>query len=265
MNAEIGIIGGSGFYSLLEGARSINIITKYGKPSGRVSIGRISGKSIAFIPRHGERHTLPPHKVPYKANIEALNSLGVKRIIATNAVGSLNSNFKVGQIVALDQFINLTHGRDDTFFHSRAVHVSTADPYCTQMRNISKKVAKKMKIDYRNEGSVVVINGPRFSTKAESLFFSKQGFDLINMTQYPEAALAKERCLCYLALAIVTDYDAGLLGRNGIKPVSYEDVAVTFGKNIKIVKKLVSGIVEDVPEKRTCGCSNALKGAEIKV
>jgi len=265
MNAEVGIIGGSGFYSLLENAEDIEVNTEYGKPSGKVSIGDIAGKKVAFIPRHGNKHTFPPHKVPYRANIQALFDLDVKRIIATNAVGSLNPKFKIGQIVAFDQFVNFTNGRVDTFFDNSVAHVSTADPYCTELRSVSKNAADKMKLDYRDGGSVVVVKGPRFSTKAESIFFSKQGFDLINMTQYPEVALARERGICYLALGIVTDYDVGLIGSAEIKPVSNQEVMETFGKNIGKVKSLITELVKDMPESRGCTCANALDGAIIKV
>jgi 5'-methylthioadenosine phosphorylase len=265
VKAEIGIIGGSGFYTLLEDAESFGVDTKYGKPSENVSVGKIAGRSIAFIPRHGSTHSFPPHRVPYRANIQAMYDLGVTRIIATNAMGSLNPKFKVGDIVALDQFANFTHGRQDTFFEDRVAHVGMADPYCSQMRSIVSGVAKGMKIPYKNGGSVIVINGPRFSTRAESLFFSRQGFDLINMTQYPEAALARERCICYSALGIVTDYDVGLQGRKGVKPVSHKEVMATFSKNIGKVKNLVKESVRKMPKSRTCTCANALDGAIIEV
>ena len=265
MQAEVGIIGGSGFYSLLENAQSIDVETAYGRPSDKVSIGKIGGRDVAFIPRHGSKHLIPPHKVPYRANIQALYDLGVKRIIATNAVGSLNPEFKVGQIVALDQFVNQTGGRAETFYEDSVAHVSTAEPYCKQLRSVSNVVAKNMNLNYRDGGSVVVINGPRFSTKAESIFFSKQGFDLINMTQFPEAALAREKCMCYLALSIVTDYDAGLEGRSDIKPVSHEEVMRIFGENIGNVKGLVTEVVKQMPQARSCNCANALDGAIIKV
>jgi len=265
MDATIGIIGGSGFYSLLEDAKSIDVETIYGRPSDKVSIGKIAGRDVAFIPRHGARHRFPPHKVPYRANIQAFHDLGVERIIATNAVGSLNPDYKVGQIVAFDQFVNHTHGREDTFFDNEVAHVSTADPYCSQSREISKVAAGKMGLDYRDGGSVVVINGPRFSTKAESKFFIRQGFDLINMTQYPEVALAREKCMCYLALGIVTDYDAGIAGNENIKPVSHKEVMEMFSKNVDNVKSLVKDIVKEMPEKRTCQCASALDGAMVRV
>lgn len=264
-NAEIGIIGGSGFYSMLEDAQSMELETEYGKPSDKVSIGTMSGKRVAFIPRHGSKHTFPPHKVPYRANIQALYDLGVRRIIATNAVGSLNPKFGVGKIVAFDQFINQTHGRPDTFFDTSVAHVSTAEPYCPELRTVSTVAANNLKLDYADGASVVVINGPRFSTRAESLFFSRQGFDLINMTQYPEVALAREKAMCYLALGMVTDYDAGLVGRSDIKPVSHKEVMETFSKNVENVKALIKDIIKDMPAERKCQCSNALDGAIIKV
>lgn len=265
MKADIGIIGGSGFYSLLEDAESLDVDTAYGRPSDKVAVGRISGRDVAFIPRHGSKHSIPPHRVPYRANIQAFQDLGVQRIIATNAVGSLKLEYKMGQIVAFDQFVNQTHGRDDTFFENEVAHISTANPYCTELRDLSKATARNMRLDYRDGASVVVINGPRFSTKAESLFFSRQGFDLINMTQYPEVALARERCICYLALGIVTDYDAGVAGREDIKPVSNREVMEIFSKNVDNVKRLVKEIVKDTPRARKCECANALDGAVIKM
>jgi 5'-methylthioadenosine phosphorylase len=265
MDAELGIIGGSGFYSLLEDAESIDVTTEYGKPSDSISIGKIAGRNVAFIPRHGNRHTLPPHKVPYRANIQALYDLGVRRVIATNAVGSINPDYKIGQIVAFDQFVDRTHGRNDTFFENEVAHVSMAYPYCTELRGISKELANKKGLDYKDGASVLVVNGPRFSTRAESTFFIKQGFDLINMTQYPEVALAKERCMCYLALGIVTDYDAGLVGRGDIKPVSHKEVIDTFSKNIDKIKGLVKDVINEAPKTRSCSCANSLEGAMVKV
>jgi 5'-methylthioadenosine phosphorylase len=265
VKADIGIIGGSGFYSLLENAKEIDVETDYGKPSGRISIGRINGRGVAFLPRHGSRHSIPPHKVPYRANIQALYDLGIRRIIATNATGSLNPKFRVGQIVAFDQFANFTNGRIDTFFDDSVAHVGMAEPYCNELRSIATKAARGKSLAYRDRGSVLVINGPRFSTRAESLFFSRQGFDLINMTQYPEAALARERCMCYLALGIVTDYDVGLVGRKEIKPVSHSKVVATFAKNIGNVKWLVGEMVKNIPEARKCSCARALEGASVEV
>jgi 5'-methylthioadenosine phosphorylase len=265
MKIDIGIIGGSGLYSLLDDAKEKRVNTKYGKPSDSLFIGSIYGKNVAFIPRHGRKHNLPPHLVPYKANIQALNDLGVKRIIATNAVGSINPAYTVGQIAAFSQFVNFTSGRPDTFFESSVAHVSLANPYCDELRKVSAKAGNKLKLNYRDGGSVLVVNGPRFSTKAESLFFSRQGFDMINMTQYPEVTLARESCICYIALGIVTDYDAGLVGKKGIKPVSHREVAEAFSKNITNIKELVKEIIKQTPEKRGCVCKDALDDAIIKV
>jgi 5'-methylthioadenosine phosphorylase len=266
MEAEIGIIGGSGFYSLLEDAETVEINTRYGKPSDRISIGTIGDKKVAFLPRHGERHTIPPHKVPYRANIEALNSIGVKRIIATGASGSLKREYGIGQIVLFDQFVNMTHGRDDTFFDENEVaHVSTADPYCPGLRARTSEVATRLGIEHKKVGSVVVINGPRFSTKAESMFFSDQGFDAINMTQYPEAALAREKAMCYLGIGIITDYDAGVLVKdNSISPVKYDEVLKIFSQNVSKVKDLVRETVTGLPKERGCSCGSSLEGARTK-
>lgn len=265
MKAEIGIIGGSGFYSLLENAESSDIETEYGKPSDRVSVGKIGGRDVAFIPRHGSKHTIPPHMVPYRANIEALHMLGVNRIIATGAVGSLNPEFRIGEIVLLDQFVNLTYGRKDTFYDADQVaHVSTADPYCDEMRAVAARSAEALELECREKASVLVVNGPRFSTKAESRFFSRQGFDLINMTQYPEVALARERCICYIGIAMVTDYDAGIVGVGGPDPVSYGEVTRTFAKSVESVKALAKRIVVDLPSARGCRCGSALDSALAK-
>jgi 5'-methylthioadenosine phosphorylase len=266
MEAEIGIIGGSGFYSLLEGAESVDAETEYGKPSDKISVGTLGGKKVAFIPRHGSKHTIPPHMVPYRANIAALHDLGVKRIIATSACGSLSREFRLGQIVFFDQFINMTSGRSDTFFDKDQVgHVSTADPYCRVMRARASSTATVLGIDHRTEGSVLVINGPRFSTKAESMFFAGLGINMLNMTQYPEVALAREKAMCYLGIGIVTDYDAGVVAQTGIAPVSYDEISRVFNQNVEKVKSLLKAFVEDMPKDRECACKDALDGAMVKV
>lgn len=262
MSIKIGIIGGSGFYSLLDNPELIEVETKYGKPSDKISLGTIGGVDIAFISRHGFKHTLPPHKVPYRANITALEELGVKRILATNAVGSLRSDYKPGELVLFDQFINMTHGRHDTFFDENIVaHVSMAEPYCKELRETAAVKLSEMNVKYHNNGSVVVINGPRFSSKAESRFFSKQGFDTINMTQYPEAALAREKGMCYLGIGIITDYDAGLEGNPEIKPVTANEIEKVFEESIKTAKTLINSLVPKISNTRNCSCSKALDGA----
>ncbi len=264
MDAEIGIIGGSGFYSLLEDAEEVEVKTEYGAPSDKIGIGLISGRKVAFIPRHGKGHRIPPQKVPYRANITALKELGVKRIIATNAVGSLKPEYKPSEMVFIDQYVNMTNGREDTFFDKDVVaHVSSAEPYCEELRKLGVKTAERLGIKHHREGTIVVINGPRFSTKSESRFFSAQGFDIIGMTQYPEVALAREKEMCYFGIALVTDYDVGLEGRSEIKPVSAEEVGRIFNNNVKSVKELIHSLVPSIPEKQSCQCSKALDGAVL--
>lgn len=266
MDAEIGIIGGSGFYSLLENAESAEIKTEFGNPSDKVSLGMIGGRKVAFIPRHGSKHTIPPHKVPYRANIEAFNSLGVKRVISTAACGSLKREFRMGQVVFFDQFVNMTWGRDDTFFDgSNVAHVSTAEPYCSGLRARASEAATGLGVEHKDNACVVVINGPRFSTKAESSMFIRQGFDLINMTQYPEVALTRERAMCYLGIGIVTDYDAGVSALEGIPPSGYKDMLKVFSQNVDKTKSIIASIIKDLPTERMCNCKNALDGTSVKV
>ncbi len=261
---KIGIIGGSGFYSLLENPELIDVNTEFGKPSDKIAIGTISNHEVVFLPRHNSKHNIPPQKVPYKANIAALESLNVKRIIATNAVGSLRVDYAPGEFVLFDQFINMTNNRNDTFFDKHVVaHVSMADPYCIELRELAQKTLEKLSIPYHKTASVVVINGPRFSSKAESRFFSKQGFDVINMTQYPEVALAKEKGMCYLGIGIVTDYDAGLEGNPEIKPVRSDEMLSVFGKNIEKAKEAVKELISNIHNESNCNCKNSLDGAII--
>jgi 5'-methylthioadenosine phosphorylase len=210
--AEIGIIGGSGFYDLAIGLEEIKVETPYGPPSDKIALGRIAGKRVAFLPRHGKTHDIPPHKINYRANIWALKSLGVTRILTSHAVGSLQKKIRPGDFIILDQFIDRTAGRIDTFYDGQiATHVSTAFPYCPQLRKLALKEAKNLRLPVHERGTVVVIQGPRFSTAAESAWFTKMGWDVVNMTEYPEIALAREKEICYCAIAVATDYDAGLV------------------------------------------------------
>lgn len=264
MDAEIGVIGGSGFYSMIKKPVIMHDSNAYGEPSDSIAIGSLENRKVAFLARHSKNHTIPPHKVNYRANIEALSNLGAKRIIATNAVGSLREDYMPGDILFFDQFVNMTHGRNDTFFdEDYVVHVSSADPYCEQMRKTASSVAKSMKIRYHDSGTVVVVNGPRFSTRAESKYYSAQGFDVINMTQYPEVMLARERQICYLGIGIVTDYDAGIEGRKDIGKVNSKDVEATFANSMATVKALVAGTIRELPQKRACSCGSALENAAL--
>jgi len=261
-HAEIGVIGGSGFYSLLKNSEKIKVKSKYGKPSSDFTIGEIFGKSIAFLPRHGERHKYPPHKIPFKANIDCFKELGVKFIIAPCACGSLQPQIKPGDFVICDQFIDRTWGRDDTFFHGPEVtHISIDHPYCNYLRDIAIKVGKKLKYNLHKKGTVVIINGPRFSTKAESEWYQRNEWDVINMTQYPEVVLAREAEIAYVGIALVTDYDTGVAGMQDVLPVTLDEVIKIFNENNKKVKKMIYEMIKEIDPKKDCSCHTALKKA----
>jgi 5'-methylthioadenosine phosphorylase len=258
----IGIFGGSGFYSLMDDAKKKIVNTPFGVPSSPVMTGKIGEKEVAFIARHGEKHECPPHKIPYKANIWAFKDLGVNRIISPAAVGSLKPEIKPGDFLVPDQFVNLTHVRDDTFYHGpETVHISSADPYCPDLRSLLIKHGKKQKLPVHEKGTVVVIEGPRFATRAESNLYRQNGWDIINMTQYPENILAREQEICYANISIVTDYDTGVKGDLSIKPVSIEEVIRVFKENNEKIKQLLKNIIPEIPDKRTCGCKNAMENA----
>ena len=264
--AKIGVFGGSGLYEFLKQRKEVIMETPYGYPSATINVSKSGGKSLAFIPRHGRRHEFPPHVVPYRANLYAFKQLGVERILAPSAVGSLQAGIEPGDFVFSDQFVNFTTGRRDTFFDGpETTHISTADPYCPEMRKIGIEVANKLGMRFHRKGTVVVIQGPRFSTRAESNFFGSQGWDIINMTQYPEVVLARELEICYANISLVTDYDVGLEGNPKVKPVSHEEVIKVFGSNIEKLRGLILEMVRVMPEKRSCGCGNALEGARLKV
>ena len=256
----VGLIGGSGFYQFFEGKRKeIKIKTKYGWPSDKITLGELFGKKIAFLPRHGQGHKIPPHKIPYQANIAAFKKIGVERIIAPCAVGSLKTKIRPGDFVICNQFIDRTKKRNDTFFDGPEVaHLEMADPYCSQLRKLAVDQAKKMKLRVHPQGTAVVVEGPRFSTSAESLWFSKMGWDVVGMTQYPEAVLAGELGICYLNISLVTDYDVGIYAsasrRTKVEPVSIKQVLDNFRKNIEKLKNLISLIIKNIPEKRICDC-----------
>lgn len=263
--AEIGVFGGSGFYRLLDDVTFLAIETPYGVPSDDIAIGTVGNRSVAFMPRHGRKHTLPPAAINYRANLWAMHSIGVTRIIAPTAVGSLQPNVKPGDLVVCDQFIDRTSGRADTYFDRgpKVVHISTAEPYCPELRRLALDSARGADVALHERGTVVVIQGPRFSTRAESKWFSSMGWDIVNMTQYPEVTLARELEMCYLNVSLVTDYDAGLEGSAEIKAVSVEDVERFFAANIVRVRDLVLRLVPDIPSERTCPCATAMKGAVV--
>jgi 5'-methylthioadenosine phosphorylase len=258
-SAEIGVYGGSGFYSLLENAREVWIETPYGLPSDRVALGEIAGKRVAFLPRHGKDHRFPPHAINYRANAWAMKELGVSRIVAPTACGSLKRTVAPGDMVVADQVVDRTSGRKDTFYDGPVTtHVSFADPYCPQLRPIAVDALRSLGITTHETGTIVVIQGPRFSTRAESKWFQDAGWEVINMTQYPECYLARELEMCYVNISLITDYDVGL---PGTPPVTHEAVLEVFARNNERVKEAIFKIVETTPAERSCGCGTALSGA----
>lgn len=262
--AEIGVFGGSGFYSFLEGTTEIDIKTPYGDPSDKIVMGEVGGKKVAFLPRHGKTHDLPPHMINFRANVYAMKELGVKYIFGPCASGSLQPHIKPGEFVICDQFVDRTKGRNDTFYDGpRTVHIAMAQPYCPDLRKIVIETAKELDIDHHPRGTVVVIQGPRFSTVAESKWFASQEWEVINMTQYPESYLAREQEICYVNISLITDYDVGLEGHPDVAPVNMEEVVKVFNENNEKLKNLLFKAIEKIPEGRQCICSRALKDAII--
>jgi 5'-methylthioadenosine phosphorylase len=217
------------------------------------------------MPRHGRKHTIPPAAINYRANLWALHSIGVTRVIAPTAVGSLKPQIKPGELVITDQFVDRTKGRADTYFDvgPKVVHISTAEPYCPELRAAAIEAAAGGDLVTHDRGTVVVIQGPRFSTRAESRAFSSMGWDMVNMTQYPEVVLARELEMCYLNIALVTDYDAGLEGNPDVKAVSVEDVERFFAAHTEKVRELIIGLIPKIPLERTCPCATALRDAVV--
>lgn len=257
--ADIAIIGGTGVYDpeLIENAERVKVHTPYGSPSATITIGDYEGLKIAFLPRHGDGHTILPHKIPFQANIWALQKLGVKRIIASSAVGSLRMDYEPGHFVLTDQFIDRTKSRNDTFYEGGQVcHISAADPICPQLHGFFGEHADSLGLTCHKEGTYVCIQGPRFSTRAESKLFRQWGCDIIGMTMYPEVILAREAEICYVSLAMVTDYDVW-----ADKPVSAAEVMETMENNSANFKKLIMSALPVIPQEKTCDCAEALRGA----
>jgi 5'-methylthioadenosine phosphorylase len=241
----LGVIGGSGFYAFFDSAaRSVKLDTPFGEPSAPVTIGSVGEHEVAFLPRHGADHRYPAHQVPYRANMWALRALGVRQVLAPCAVGSLTPDHGPGTVVVPDQLVDRTRRRADTYFDTGAAHVSFADPYCPTLRAAATELPGVV-----DGGTMVVIEGPRFSTRAEGQWFAAAGFTLINMTGYPEAVLARELDICYAAIALVTDLDAGIDVGAGVKVV---DVVNEFEKNIEPFKTLVREAIGRVAVEHTC-------------
>lgn len=257
----IGIIGGSGLckFPELKKIKEVKLQTKYGYSSDEIIIGKYAGKTVAFLPRHGKNHSLPPHKIPYKANISALKKLGVEYIIATCIAGSLKRNIKPGDFVILDQFVNLTWGRDDYFkVEKKIVHLPMANPYCLNLQRLTYNCVKKLGIPVHKKGTVVITQGPRFSTKAESKWFSNQKWDVVNMTQYPECYFAREAGICYVCIAMITDYEVGIKTNLHMDTKNIAKILKIFNSNIKKVKKLIFEMIKKLPIERNCECPKKL-------
>lgn len=262
--AEIGVFGGSGFYEWLEGAERVSIDTPYGSPSAPLAVTDVGGRRVAFLPRHGPSHQIPAPFVNYRANVWAMRQLGVRRIIGPSAVGSLQPDLHPGDVVICDQFVDRTTGREDTYYRGPdVVHISAADPYCRELRALAGTVAGQQSIRWRPTGTVVVVQGPRFSTRAESRWYGAMGWHVIGMTQYPEAILARELEMCYLNLSLVTDYDAGLEGSLEVGAVQAQDVMRVLADNISRVKELLAALIPLIPSIPGCTCQTSLQGARM--
>jgi len=253
--ATVAVIGGSGFYAFLEDAEEVPVSTPYGEPSAPVTLGTVGDVPVAFLPRHGKEHAFPPHLINYRANLWALRSLGVRQVLAPCAVGGLRDEVAPGDLVVPDQLVDRTLSRAQTYVATGAAHVPFADPYCARL---SEALAREEGV--RLGGAMVVVEGPRFSTRAESQHFAAQGWTLVNMTGHPEAVLARELRMCYSALALVTDMDAGVGTGQG---VGQAEVFAMFARNVERVKALLTGVVADLPSPEGCSCSSWADGIEL--
>jgi 5'-methylthioadenosine phosphorylase len=229
-----------------------------------VTVGVIEGRQIAFLPRHGVKHEYPPHTLPYRANVWAMKELGVERMLGPCAVGSLQPHVKPGEFVICDQMVDRTNARPSTFYDGPVTtHISFADPYCPNLRRVAIDQSKALDIPNHDRGTMVVIQGPRFSTRAESQNYAQKGWEVIGMTQHPEAPLSRELEMCFLNISLVTDYDVGVIGE--VPPVSHEEVIRVFQENNERLRRLLFAIVSAIPEERECPCATALANARFEV
>lgn len=254
---QIGVLGGSGLYAFLDDARAVEVDTSYGTPSEPVVVAELSGRQVAFVPRHGADHRFPPHRVPYLANLWALRSLGVRQVVAPCAVGSLQAGLGPGHLVVCDQLVDRTSGRRQTYHDVGAVHVPFADPYCPVGRATALRCAQQAGWAVSDGGTMVVVEGPRFSTRAESRWYAAQGWSVVGMTGHPEAVLARELALCYTSVALVTDLDAGAPGGES---VTQAEVLRVFRDNTARLRSLLAEVVAALPLERNCPCGAALDG-----
>jgi len=260
-DVEIGIFGGTGIYDsgLLENPQEVDINTPYGKPSDTITVGIFKGRKIAFLPRHGKKHTIPPHLINFKANIWAFKELGVTRIIAPSAVGSLKEELVPGDFALPSQFLDFTKSRDGSFSEEgRVIHISVADPFCPELQSSILQVTEKQGLKMHKDCTYVCIEGPRFSTKAESKLYRFTGADVIGMTLVPECQLAREAQMCYASISTVTDYDVW-----AEKPVTAKQVLETLSKNVEKTKSILTELMGTIPKTRSCSCAKALEEAEF--
>jgi 5'-methylthioadenosine phosphorylase len=259
----VGVIGGSGLYEMegLDHVETLSLSTPFGAPSDSFIIGRLEGVKVAFLPRHGKGHRISPSSLNFRANIYGMKMLGVQSIIAVSAVGSMKEAIHPGDMVIPDQFIDRTTGRISTFFNDGVVgHVSFADPVCPVLSQILFESGKKVGATVHKGGTYICIEGPQFSTRAESKLYRSWGVDIIGMTNIPEAKLAREAEICYATIAFATDYDCW---HETAGDVSIGDVLRILAESTKIAKSAIRLAVKQIPEKRECVCSNALKYAVI--
>jgi 5'-methylthioadenosine phosphorylase len=261
----IGVFGGTGFYRFLDDVEEVPVATPYGRPSAPVRVGRVEGADVAFMPRHGDEHTLPPHRINYRANVWAMREVGVTRILGPAACGSLKPELEPGTFVICDQFVDRTQARESTFYDGpQTTHVSAADPFCADLSGAIAASAEELDIPLVRGGTVVVIQGPRFSTRAESRWFAASGFDVINMTQYPECWLARELELCYTNIALVTDYDVGLQGMPHVEPVSADVALAGFRDNLERLRSLLFHAIPRIGPQPQDACATALHNAIVR-
>ncbi|MBS1267670.1 MAG: S-methyl-5'-thioadenosine phosphorylase [Nitrosopumilus sp.] len=260
-DVEIGIFGGTGIYDsgLLKDSQKIDMDTPYGKPSDTITVGTFKGRKIAFLPRHGGKHSIPPHKINFKANIWAFKELGITRIIAPSAVGSLKEECEPGHFALPTQFLDFTKSREGTFSdNNKVIHISVADPFCPELQTSILDTTNNQDLKMHKDCTYVCIEGPRFSTKAESKFFRTTGADIIGMTLVPECQLAREAQMCYASISTITDYDVW-----ADKPVTAKEVLETLSKNVEKTKKVLTELIDKIPKTRNCSCAKALEEAEF--
>ncbi|MCX7969975.1 MAG: S-methyl-5'-thioadenosine phosphorylase [Negativicutes bacterium] len=260
---EIGVFGGSGFYDFLDRVEMIGVETPYGEPSDKIAVAELAGRRVAFLPRHGSRHDLPPHRINYRANVWAMHSLGVTRLICPCAAGSLQHAIVPGDFVVCDDMIDWTNGRQQTFYDGpQVVHISGMDGlYCPELRRLAVQAVNGNGVTCHDRGTIVVVNGPRFSSRAESRLFINQGWQVVNMTQYPENYLARELNMCVVNISLITDYDVGV---EGVEPSSVEKIIAVFQANNSKLRSVLFDLIAAIPGQReNCRCADTVEQSTL--